>query len=230
MKKYGLTLLAIGGLAASTLAVAAEASAQSQQVAERALEAAVDLYRDVGVLCADFDQTVEVTLLSRTVESAGRLCQQRPNLFSMRFSEPDGDMVISDGSYVWAFYPSDDPEQVVRYGAARAPGGYDLFREFLDRPREKYEISSGGRESVRGSPCDVVVLVPRAGQDVYRQARLWLDQESSLIHQLEVLYENGSIRTLTFAETDLAPRIPESTFVFELPDGVRVFDAPVGGR
>ena len=75
----------------------------------RALEAAAERYRNVRALCADFDQVMEVRLLGRTIESAGRVCQRRPNLLSMRFSDPDGDLVVSDGDRLLGLLPQPEP-------------------------------------------------------------------------------------------------------------------------
>ena len=99
-----------------------------------AMDRAAARYREVEAICADFDQVIEVRLLRDTVESAGRICQRRPNLFSMRFTDPEGDMVVSDGEYVWVYYPSRNEKQVIRRPAMGSPGGEDFFHEFLDAP------------------------------------------------------------------------------------------------
>ena len=137
----------------------------------RSMEEAAELYSDVHAMCADFEQVIEVRLFGRRViESAGRVCQRRPNLFSMRFSDPDGDMVVSDGEYFWVYYPSLDEEQVTRYQVSDSPGGHDFFRELLEDPGVKYEAEEGGIEAVGGRDCRVVTLTPRAGA-AYRRAR-----------------------------------------------------------
>ena len=59
------------------------------QSALGALDAAADRFREIQALCAEFDQVLEVRLLRRTIESHGRLCQERPNRFAMRFAEPE---------------------------------------------------------------------------------------------------------------------------------------------
>ena len=122
----------------------APASAQGAGAALRAMEDAAGRYRGVSAMCADFEQVIQVRLLGREVESEGRVCQQRPNLFSMRFTDPQGDMVISDGAHFWVYYPSIDEEQVMRHPAADTPGRHDFFREFLEDPASKYTAADGG--------------------------------------------------------------------------------------
>ena len=189
------------------------------------LEAAAERYRGVQATCADFEQVVDVRLLGRRVESAGRVCQQRPNLFSMRFSDPDGDAVVSDGEHFWVYYPSLDTEQVVRYHVAGSPGGYDFYREFLDDPAAKYTVRDGGTEQVDDRDCRIVELAP-TDAGAYQRARLWLDVRDHTVRRLEVHHENGSVRTLSLRNLDLAPALGSAYFAFRVPEGARVMDGP----
>lgn len=195
-----------------------------------AMEDAARRYREVRAMCADFEQVIEVRLMRRTIESAGRICQQRPNLFSMRFSDPPGDLVVSDGRDFWAYYPSLDEEQVMRYPVAESPGRHDFFREFLEDPAAKYEAADGGTEPISGRDCRVVSLTPKTGAS-YRHARLWVDSRSYLVRRIELHEESGNIRTVTLRNEDLAPRIDPALFTFEVPPGARVLGprVPRGG-
>ncbi len=194
----------------------------SAQEPIRSVERAAELYRDVPAMCADFEQTIEVRLLGRRViESAGRVCRQRPNLFSMRFSDPQGDMVVSDGEYFWAYYPSIDEKQVTRYRVSDPPGGQDFFRELLEEPGLQYDVEEGGIEAVDGRSCRVVTLTPRSGA-AYKGARLWLDTDSHVVRRLEIHHQNDNVRTVTLRGLDLSPSIDPGTFVFEVPEGARV--------
>lgn len=188
-----------------------------------ALEEAARRYREVGAICADFEQVLEVPLQRRTIESAGRICQQRPNLFSMRFTDPDGDMVIADGEYVWVYHPSLDDKQVNKFPAASSPGREDFLREFLEDPGLKYDAEEGGIEAVGGRDCRVVVLTPREGAS-YRRARLWVDVRSHVIRRVEIHEQSENIRTLTLSNIDLSSTPDPALFVFEVPEGARVME------
>jgi len=201
------------------------ARAQESGTALRALESAAERYREVNAVCADFEQAIEVRLLGRRVESAGRVCQRRPNLFSMRFSDPEGDMVISDGRHFWVYYPSIDEEQVMRHAAADSPGRHDFFREFLEDPAGKYSAEDAGTGSVGGRECRIVSLTPTAGA-AYRRARLWLDAADHLVRRLELHEESGNVRTVTLSNLDLSPEPDPGLFTFEVPDGARVTGPP----
>ena len=186
-----------------------------------ALNAAARRYREVRAICADFEQVIDVRQLRRTVENAGRICQQRPNLFSMRFTDPDGDMVVSDGEYVWVYYPSQDENQVFRHPVADSPGRQDFFSELLEDPGGEYAAAEGGIEVVDGRDCRVVTLTPRAGAS-YRRARLWLDTETNVIRKVEIHEQSDNVRTVTLRNVDLSSMPDPALFVFEVPEGARV--------
>ena len=212
----------LGILAALLVTTPASVAGQS---AMDAMEAASLRYREIRSLCSEFDQVMDVRLLRRTIESEGRLCQERPNRFSMRFTDPDGDLVVSDGEYFWVYYPSLNEDQVARYPLERRPGGYDFFQEFLEEPSRKYSARDGGREFVSGKECRIVELTPR-GSSLYRRARLWLDPETDLICRLEIHQENGTVRTLTLRSVRINPILDAREFAFVVPAGARVVDPP----
>ncbi len=219
MTRWGFVTAVVG--LATLVSPAPPAMAQESV---RPLEQAAARYREVRAICADFEQVIEVRLMRTSIESAGRICQRRPNLFSMRFTDPDGDMVVSDGEYFWAYYPSAVEDQVMRHPVSGSPGREDFFREFLEDTGAKYEAEPGGIEAVDGRDCRVVALTPRTDAG-YRAARLWLDTETHVIRRLEI-HEQNKVRTLTLRDIDLDPEIPAGTFAFEVPEGARV----MGGR
>ena len=215
------TRAAVGGATAVLLALAGAGAAQDLDPSIRLLESAAERYSRTSTLCADFDQLLEVTLLRDEKRGRGRLCQAQPNLFAMRFVEPDGDRVVVDGQWVWVYQPSVDDRTVLRRAIARGSGGYDFHREFLEDPALKYDPSYQGEELVGDRPAHRIRLVPKQPVS-YRTAIVWLDRSSLALRKLRVEDENGSIRTVTLSaiETDVA--VPAGFFEFRSPPGVQV--------
>jgi len=184
------------------------------------LDAAAERFGGIRTLCADFRQVLDVRLLGERREGTGRLCQRRPDLFSMRFDDPSGDLVVVDGENVWMYTPSRDPDQVLRTSISAATRRLNIHEEFLESPRTRYEAESEGVEDVGGVPSERILLHPREPTG-YREAVVWIGPDR-LLRQVEIREENGSIRTVTLlaSETDL--EVPEGTFSFTPPPGVRV--------
>ncbi len=193
----------------------------AQESGVQALEAAAARYAGIQTICADFDQLLQNPLLGDENESAGRLCQRRPNLFRMDFSDPEGDEVVADGRHFWIFYRSLNPDQVIRTPLNPERGGMDFFREFLSDPTTRYEIETQGQESIDGFLTWRLGLLPRTARGL-RSATVWVDPQARLIRRVEVVDENGMVRRVDLSDIVLDPQLATDFFEFELPDGVAV--------
>lgn len=212
-------LAAVLTAAAATGLLPAPSAAQESD-AYAVLEEASQRFASIETLCSDFHQVLDVPLLGERREGDGRLCQRRPTLFSMRFDEPSGDLVVVDGEYAWVYTPSRDPEQVLRAPVTAVAGRLDFHGEFLASPRTKYEAMDQGRDTVAGMPTRRILLRPREPAR-YREAVVWIG-EDRLLRQVEIREENGSIRTVTLTDFEVDTPVPEGTFSFTPPPGTRV--------
>src|SRR4051812_25148306 len=73
------------------------------------LDRASASFDTVRTLQADFVQIVENPMLGDPDTTRGRLYQQRPNSFAMRFSDPKNDRIVADGRRLWLYTPSTTP-------------------------------------------------------------------------------------------------------------------------
>jgi outer membrane lipoprotein carrier protein len=219
MKTTTLLRALTGGAAAALLAPVGALTQQA--TALQLLEAAAARYGAAAAVCADFQQERSIPLLGESRSGRGRLCQKRPNLFMMRFSEPAGDRLIADGRDFCQYTPSTDPKQAICMSMERAGGSPDFHSQFLDRPAEKYRTRLDGQETVDGSVTHRVVLVPI--QPVgFREAVLWIDARTSLVRRVEIREENGSVQRLSLSNIDLSATPPADEFRFTPPAGVEV--------
>lgn len=185
------------------------------------MEEAGARYREIHGFCATFEQVLMVPLLGETTYSKGSLCQESPNLFAMRFSDPEGDLLVADGESFWVYYPSSDPRQVLQFDMEVRPGGVDFQREFLEAPGGKYEMMYLGEEPLSGRRTHVISLKPREPSG-FEEAKIWLDTQRSLILQARIGMENGSVRTVTLSGIELNPPPDPDRFRFVPPPGTQV--------
>jgi len=197
------------------------AAVAQQADAVSILERAAERYARTASLCADFTQHLSVPLLGEEHSGRGRLCQKRPDLFAMRFTEPAGDAVVVDGTWVWVYYGSVDAKQVLRFPVADSPGGFDLHREFLERPGEKYTATREALEELGGRNAYRIRLVPRRATS-YQAAVVWIDAANSTLRQVRVEEENGSVRTVTLTRVQLDVEAPAGWYTFTPPPGAQV--------
>lgn len=208
-------------VAALALGSAVSLQAQDTDRGVRALEAASERYASISTICADFVQDLENPLLGEDRTSRGHLCQQRPNLFRMDFSDPAGDEIVADGSHFWVFYRSLNPDQVLRFPLDPSRGGMDFFREFLSRPTDKYEVRTEGEDTVDGFATLRLALTPRSPRGL-ASARVWVDPAGRLIRKIEVTDENGLLRRVSLSNLAVDPDLAPGHFRFTVPPGVTV--------
>jgi outer membrane lipoprotein carrier protein len=144
----------------------------------------------------------------------------------MRFTDPDGEAVIIDGRSVWVYTPSTTPGQVIRMPVPSGGPiyGYNMLAWLLDRPAERYRASYLRADVLGGRSMDVVELVPAVPDLPFERAVVWLDRADGLPRRLEITERSGAIRTLTLSKVRVNQSVPDRTFQFEVPPGVRVVD------
>jgi outer membrane lipoprotein carrier protein len=228
----GLTLVAAGARSGregharqATLFDASRQDAGGSQVkAEAILRRAAAAYAQVHALRASFTQEIDNPLLESHTQSRGTLYEERPGRLLLRFSDPPGDVVVSDGRYIWLYYPSVDPKQVIRSrGGAPGTAGLDLQAQFLGDPTERFAAKLDGAGQVDNRGADILTLEPRENMG-YRSLRVWIDQTDHLVRQFEITDGNGVVRRFHLTDLAVNPDLSDSLFHFTPPPGVTVVD------
>ena len=188
------------------------------------LERTARLYTASRGLRAEFTQRLTNPITSSESQSAGSYLQRGPGVFSVAFSKPAGDRIVSDGTTLWVFVPSAAPGQVLKMPVgADAPGGIDLVGQFFMSPSRKFAVSDGGTEMLSGATARKLVLVPRS--DIgFKRAVLWVAPGGGELKQLEVTENSGVVRTLRFTSIERGARLAADAFTFIVPRGVTVID------
>jgi outer membrane lipoprotein-sorting protein len=183
------------------------------------------VYRSLASLSADFVQIIDNPMID-SAESKGTLIQAGPSRLSMRFSDPPGEAVVIDGRHVWVYTPSTVPDQVLRLAvpSGGAVYGYNLLAWLLDRPAERYTSKYLRQEQVGNRTLDVIELTPAVPDLPFDRAVIWLDREDALPRRLEITEKSGALRTLSLSKLRVNRKVPDSTFEFQVPSGVRVVD------
>lgn len=213
---------ATGGSGGQSTAGASGTPSADVASAEAILVRAERAYDAVRTLRADFLQDLAVPLLESTQRSRGEIFHRKPDRFLMRFSDPAGDIVVADGQYLWLYYPSNDPRQVMRTSMGHA-GRIDLQREFLSNPTERFDATLVGSEVIAGRPAKVLDLVPRTPSP-YRQVRIWIDDQDALARRFRITENNDAVRTVELRNLQVNTSLPADLFSFTPPAGAEIFE------
>jgi outer membrane lipoprotein carrier protein len=176
-------------------------------------------YEGLRSFRADFQQELRNALLGRTTRSSGTLYQRQPDRFLMDFSDPEGDIIVSDGEWFWMYFPSVDDGQVLR--SPRGGQGLDLRAQFVGDPVRRFEATYHGSEEVRGRASWVLTLDPREPAG-YERLKVWIDADDHLVRRFELTEANGNLRRLELSDFRANPSLPDDLFEFAPPEGAQV--------
>lgn len=189
------------------------------------LDRASKSYDTVRTLAADFTQIVDNPMLGDPDTTRGRLFQQRPGYFAMRFTEPKNDRVVADGRRLWLYTPSTTPGQVIR---TAIPGtgttGPNLIGQFVEHPRERYVARVVRADSLPDGPLDVIALTPRATDLPYSEATVWIAKKDGLVRRIEIVETSGQRRTIILRNLVVNRPIAGREFRFAPSAGLQVVD------
>ncbi len=195
---------------------------QNSEKAEDILARASEAYHQATSLKSEFVQKIEIRAFEREKEGRGVVYQKKPNYFLMKFEEPAGDIVVADGEWFWMYYPSAQPDQVIRTAISETAEGATLGGQFLNDPGERYVATYVEAQNVGDRPAHLIALVPKF-QAPYTLVRVWIDAEDYLVRQFEIYEQNETIRTITLSNVEAGVDLPDEIFQFTPPPGVEVF-------
>lgn len=189
------------------------------------LDRASSAYDTVKTLQADFVQIVDNPMIGDPDTTRGRLYQQRPNFFEMRFSDPKNDRIVADGKRLWLYTPSTTPGQVIRTAIpATGTSGPNLIGQFVENPRERYDARYVRADSMAEGTVDVIALKPRATDLPYSAATVWISKKDGLVRRIEIIESGGQARTIVLRTLVVNRPIPAREFKFSPPAGTQVVD------
>jgi len=140
-------------------------------------------------------------------------------------SDPKGDRIVADGRFLWLYTPSTTPGQVLRsripeYGST----GPNLIGQFVEHPRDRYTARYVRVDSLPDGVADVVLLVPKAGDQPYSEATIWVSRNDGLVRRLDIIESSGQRRTVILRDIRVNGGVPGRELTFSPPAGVRVVD------
>jgi len=196
--------------------------AEGDPTAVQILARASAAYANVRSMRAEFTQMSENPLLRRSTTSRGTIYQRRPDRFLMDFSEPEGDLIVSDGEDIWVYYPSVNPRQVIRAPLGEGgAGAVDLQAQFLGDPTQRFRSELLGRERVAGANAYVLMLRP-IGDQGYRSLKVWIDPRDYLARRFEITENNNVVRRFDLSSLRTNAVFDDALFEFTPPEGTHV--------
>ncbi len=171
---------------------------------------------------ADFTQVVEVPTLGKTLESSGRVLFKRPGRMRWEFARPEKQTIIADGKQLWVYQP--DHRQVLKAPFSGAFQSSTPISFLLGVGKIQQEFTPSLLENdPKGSLR--LKLVPKQSSEIGILV-LSVDARTYDLLGAEVTDPLGNVTRLAFQNLKRGVGVDDRQFVFEVPSGVDVVEAP----
>jgi outer membrane lipoprotein carrier protein len=204
------------------LAVCA-ASLAAQDSSATLVDRASQQYRSARTVLASFEQTLTSPATGGTHTARGEYFQSGGSRFALRFSDPNGDAIVNDGSALWLYLPSTAKGQVIKM-PSQAGKGMDVLSMLIAAPKASYVSARVRDEQVDSHATTVFALSPKNADMPFTHATLWIGKSDALVWQLETVELSGLVRRVRFTSVRTDVDLPGDALTFTPPAGVKVFD------
>ena len=205
------------------LLLVAFASGLAAQDTTTLVDRAARQYRAAHTVRATFEQTLTSPATGTVHSARGEYFQAGTTRFALRFTEPNGDAIVNDGTSLWLYLPSTARGQVIKM-PSQAGAGFDVLAELLSAPKADYVAVRMRDERVDAHATTVFALSPNKADMPFTRATLWIGKSDALIWQLETVEQSGLVRRVRFTSVRTEVDLPADALVFTVPAGVKVID------
>jgi outer membrane lipoprotein-sorting protein len=195
----------------------------AQDTTTTLVERAAHEYRAAKTVRATFEQTLTSPATGGVHPAHGEYFQSGSR-FALRFTDPVGDAVVSDGTTLWLYLPSSVKGQVIKM-PSQAGAGLDVLTQLLASPKDSYAAKRLRDDTIDGHAATVFALTAKKKDFPFTKATLWIGKSDALIWQLETAEETGMVRRVRFTSVQTDVDLPANAFVFNVPQGVRIIDS-----
>ncbi|AKB23778.1 hypothetical protein MSMTP_0309 [Methanosarcina sp. MTP4] len=178
----------------------------------------------------DYSYTMHITshFGEQTLENEILTLQKKPNkvkTIAIKPEEEAGTMVVSDGEVMWTYDPKTNTVMKMEMPDTPVLGEMDyagIIGEFLNET----DVSLLGMEEIDGRSAYLLETSPKGdgeGIQLVDGMKLWVDKETWMPLRYEMYDSDGSLMIeLEIRDLKVNQGIPDSEFVFEVPEGATV--------
>jgi outer membrane lipoprotein carrier protein len=229
-------LALVFSLAAAALPAPAPAPAASATAGEArlALKDVIDRvqkrYDGAKDFRARFNQTLTNAAFGRKTSSAGEVLLKKPGRMRWNYQQPDAKMYLSDGATLWLYEPEDKQAFKQDLKASQLPAAL-AFLTGQGKLTAEFDITFAPAKTPYGSAKDyVLTLSPKAPQAQVKTILFVVDPKSFDVRESVITDQQGNVNDMLFSEIRVNAAIPDSTFKWAPPAGVRLIDTAKLGR
>jgi outer membrane lipoprotein carrier protein len=236
LSRLMLLALALAPLAARVASAepAAPAASAAAAVPRLALKDVVEhvqkRYDAAKDFRARFNQTLTNAAFARKTSSSGEVLLKKPGRMRWNYAHPEPKMYLADGNTLWLFEPEDKQAFKQDLKSSQLPAAL-AFLAGQGKLAAEFDIVAADGKTPYGTARDYVLsLSPKTPQAQVKTILFVVDPKTFDVRESVITDQQGNVNDLLFSEIKTNTSIPDATFRWAPPAGVRLIDTAKLGR
>jgi len=166
----------------------------------------------IKTLTAQFTEVTSSSLLTRQLVSHGRLAVERPGRVVLRYTQPEGRLVLIDGNRMTLSWPSHNVRQSTDIGTAQGRVQKYFVNGTAAELRRQFDIEEHDRTDRPGTYH--VTMVPKRKQirESLTRLDLWVMRSTLLLDAMRMTFANGDTKKMSYEEVVPNAALEPGTF------------------
>ena len=174
---------------------------------------------------AHFSQTLTNATFKRKSALSGEVLLKKPGKMRWNYQSPDVKMYLADGALLWLYEPEDKQAFKQELKSSQLPAAL-AFLTGKGKLSDEFEIAFPTQPPAGvGTARDYLLsLHPRRAQPQVKEITFVVDPDTFLVRESLLVDGQGNINDMLFSDIKVSTGLPDSTFRWTPPAGVRVID------
>jgi outer membrane lipoprotein carrier protein len=178
---------------------------------------------------ARFTQTLTSAAMGRKTNSAGEVMFKKPGRMRWDYEKPEKATYVTDGGTLWLYEPEDHQAFKQDLKSSQLPAAL-AFLTGKGKLANEFDIAEAPKGPY-GAPGDhLLALSPKVPQPQVKSILFVVDPKTFDVRESVITDAQGNVNDLVFSDIRVNTRVPEATFHFAPPAGVRVIDTAKLGK
>jgi outer membrane lipoprotein carrier protein len=179
---------------------------------------------------ARFNQTLTNAAFGRKSSSTGEVLLKKPGRMRWNYVKPEPKMYLSDGTTLWLYEPEDKQAFKQDLKASQLPAAL-AFLAGQGKLSAEFDITPADGKTPYGTAHDYVLsLSPKAPQATVKTILFVVDPKTFDVRESVITDQQGNVNDLLFSEIKTNTSLPDATFKWAPPAGVRLIDTAKLGK
>ena len=181
---------------------------------------------------ARFNQTLTNAAFARKSSSTGEVLLKKPGRMRWNYAQPEPKMYLSDGNTLWLYEPEDKQAFKQDLKSSQLPSAL-AFLTGQGKLASEFDIAFAppAPKTPYGTARDYVLqLVPKTAQAQVKAIIFVVEPKTFDVRESVITDQSGNVNDLIFSEIKVNTNVPDGTFKWSVPPGVRLIDTAKMGK